>query len=99
MKAPPAVDASAEVDFGNIDVFRWDRSVFELEGDRGSVRVVARPPTVRDATEPRRDPQESFDALIRDHIAPALTPDLATTTIARVRLPGRCVRRHLYGSA
>jgi hypothetical protein len=48
MEGPPAVDASGEVDFGNIDAFRWDASVFELEGDWGAVRVDGEPPSVRD---------------------------------------------------
>lgn len=46
MSGPPAVDATGEMDYGNIDVFTWDGSRFELEGDWGRVRVEGDPPLV-----------------------------------------------------
>jgi len=46
MDGQPAVDASDEVDFGNIDVSRWEGSVFELEGDWGQVRVEGPRPVI-----------------------------------------------------
>jgi hypothetical protein len=39
--APPATDASGEIDYGHIDDLRWDDDLFELEGDWGRMRVVA----------------------------------------------------------
>jgi hypothetical protein len=39
--APPATDATGETDYGNIDAFRVDGSFYSLEGDRGSMDVVA----------------------------------------------------------
>ena len=46
MEGPPAVDASGEVDYGNIDVFEWDGSSFELQGDWGHVRIEGDAPVV-----------------------------------------------------
>ena len=48
MHGPPAVDASGEVDYGNIDVFTWDGTRFELQGDWGKVSVDGDPPLVID---------------------------------------------------
>jgi hypothetical protein len=42
----PAVDASGEVDYGNIDVFTWEGSLFDLQGDWGHVLVEGDPPVV-----------------------------------------------------
>lgn len=39
--APPATDASGEVDFGHIDSLVWDGNAFELEGDWGRMEVSA----------------------------------------------------------
>jgi hypothetical protein len=39
--APPATDASGEVDYGHIDSLSFESGVFELEGDWGSMRVHA----------------------------------------------------------
>jgi hypothetical protein len=39
MSGPPAVDASGEVDYGNIDLFEWENDTYELEGEWGRVRV------------------------------------------------------------
>jgi hypothetical protein len=39
--APPARDASGEVDFGNIDAMEWDESSYSLEGDWGRMEVLA----------------------------------------------------------
>lgn len=39
--APPARDASGEIDYGHIDDLRWDGEFYELEGDWGRMRVVA----------------------------------------------------------
>jgi hypothetical protein len=52
MTGPPAVDASGEVDYGNIDVFMWDGDLFDLQGDWGHVRVVSDPPVVVNPEEP-----------------------------------------------
>jgi hypothetical protein len=49
MAGPPAVDASGEIDYGHIDVFTWDESLFDLAGDWGHVRVVAERPVVLDS--------------------------------------------------
>jgi len=48
MTGPPAVDASGEIDYGNIDVFRWDGDLFDLQGDWGHVRVVGDRPVIAD---------------------------------------------------
>lgn len=42
---PPAIDASGEVDWGNIDALTWDDGRFDLEGDWGRMRLRAK--TVR----------------------------------------------------
>jgi hypothetical protein len=39
--APPASDASGELDYGHIDDLRRDGDIFELEGDWGNIRVIA----------------------------------------------------------
>lgn len=46
MTGRPAVDATGEVDYGAFDVFTWDGSQFDLEGDWGYVRVEGDPPLV-----------------------------------------------------
>ena len=48
MTGPPAVDASGEIDYGHIDVFRWAGSTFDLQGEWGRVRVHGDPPVVID---------------------------------------------------
>lgn len=35
----PAVDASGEQDYGNIDIFEWDERAARLEGDWGQIEV------------------------------------------------------------
>lgn len=45
--APPATDATGEVDFGNIDSFEWDRSGYSLEGDWGRMELIAKQIGVR----------------------------------------------------
>jgi hypothetical protein len=45
--APPAHDASGEVDYGNIDALHWQGSRYELEGDWGQMEVLAESLTVR----------------------------------------------------
>jgi hypothetical protein len=39
--APPATDASGEVDFGHIHSLKWDGNAFKLEGDWGRIEVSA----------------------------------------------------------
>jgi hypothetical protein len=39
--APPATDASGEVDFGHIDSFDWEENTFRLEGDWGRIELIA----------------------------------------------------------
>mgnify|MGYP000368437538 CR=1 FL=1 len=39
--APPATDASGEIDFGHIDSLVWDDGTFRLEGDWGRMEVSA----------------------------------------------------------
>lgn len=46
--APPAVDASGETDYGNIDTFVWEGGRYELEGSWGSATVEGAPPVVVD---------------------------------------------------
>jgi hypothetical protein len=36
--APPATDASGEIDFGHVDSFDWDGNNFRLEGDWDELR-------------------------------------------------------------
>jgi hypothetical protein len=38
---PPARDADDELDFGNIDSFSWQSDSFSLEGDWGTMTIVA----------------------------------------------------------
>jgi hypothetical protein len=46
--APPARDASAELDYGNIDGYEWDESSHRLYGgDWGGIDVVADAVTVK----------------------------------------------------
>lgn len=46
MTGRPAVDATGEEDYGNIDVFTWEGSRFDLQGDWGHVVVNGDPPVV-----------------------------------------------------
>jgi hypothetical protein len=39
--APPATDASGEIDYGHIDSFTWDGMTFKLEGDWGRMELTA----------------------------------------------------------
>ena len=39
--APPARDATGEVDYGNIDSFAWDTASYLLEGDWGHMELIA----------------------------------------------------------
>jgi hypothetical protein len=39
--APPALDASGEIDYGHIDDFRWDDNAYELAGEWGQMSIVA----------------------------------------------------------
>ncbi len=39
--SPPAVDASGEVDYGQIDTFEWDDAGALLEGSWGRMEVVS----------------------------------------------------------
>jgi hypothetical protein len=39
--APPALDASGEIDFGHIDSFEWEDDTFVLEGDWGRLEANA----------------------------------------------------------
>ncbi|MHB8060036.1 MAG: hypothetical protein ACYDHO_04305 [Gaiellaceae bacterium] len=39
--APPAIDASGELDYGNIDSFEWEDGRFILEGGWGKVEIQA----------------------------------------------------------
>ena len=45
--APPARDATGEIDFGNIDSFEWDDSRYVLQGDWGRMELVAENVQVR----------------------------------------------------
>jgi hypothetical protein len=45
---PPAVDASGEHDWGNIDSFLLDNGVYELEGGWGHVRLESEAPQVHE---------------------------------------------------
>jgi hypothetical protein len=40
--APPASDASGEVDYGHIDTMEWDAGLYELQGDWGAMRIWAK---------------------------------------------------------
>lgn len=40
--APPATDASGEIDYGHIDTMEWDAGLYELHGDWGAMRVWAK---------------------------------------------------------
>jgi len=55
MSGLPAMDASDELDYGNIDAFTWDGLVFDLSGDWGHVRVKGVTPVVVDAADGQRD--------------------------------------------
>lgn len=37
-----ATDVNGAVDYGHLDDLRWDGEIFELEGDWGRIRAVAR---------------------------------------------------------
>jgi hypothetical protein len=39
--SPPAVDATGEVDYGNIDTFSLEASTYQLSGDWGLMRLQA----------------------------------------------------------
>jgi hypothetical protein len=39
--APPARDATGEIDFGNIDSLEWDNASYRLEGDWGRMEIAA----------------------------------------------------------
>lgn len=39
--APPAIDASSELDYGNIDTFEWVDSQFLLDGSWGRAHIRA----------------------------------------------------------
>lgn len=39
--APPARDATGEIDFGNIDSLEWDQTQYSLEGDWGRMELTA----------------------------------------------------------
>lgn len=39
--APPATDASGEIDYGHIDTMTWDSGLYELQGDWGAMRIWA----------------------------------------------------------
>jgi hypothetical protein len=45
--APPARDATGEVDYGNVDSFEWDRAGYSLEGDWGRMELIAEQVGVR----------------------------------------------------
>lgn len=45
--APPARDATGEIDFGNIDSFEWDDAGYVLQGDWGRIELVAEQVHVR----------------------------------------------------
>lgn len=55
MSGLPAMDASGELDYGNIDAFTWDGLVFDLSGDWGHVRVKGVTPVVVDAGDGQPD--------------------------------------------
>ena len=44
LRIRPSIDASGDVDFGNIDLFTHESGRFELTGDWGSVRIVSQIP-------------------------------------------------------
>ena len=55
--APPATDASGEIDYGHIDTMTWDSGLFELQGDWGAMRVwAASAQVVLDASAAKRPP-------------------------------------------
>lgn len=39
--APPAVDASGAEDYDAIDSFRWEGTIYDLEGSWGAMRIEA----------------------------------------------------------
>jgi hypothetical protein len=61
--APPATDATGEIDYGHIDAMTWDSGLYELQGDWGEMRVRAR--TARVVLDDRRSSESSKGS--RDH--------------------------------
>ena len=39
--APPAVDASEEIDYGHLDLFQWNEGTYRLQGDFGLMELYA----------------------------------------------------------
>ncbi len=46
--APPATDASGEIDYGHVDTMTWDAGLYELQGDWGAMRIWAKSARVLD---------------------------------------------------